>query len=240
MFKGQINEKKAVVLLSGGLDSVTVLFRTVKQYGAEHTKALCIHYGQANSDAERASAALAAKAAGVSLDVAWVPEAIARGGITKKIEGAEADPHGKLAVVPNRNAVMISIAVSYGMAWWPNVGSIYVAVGCNLADAIAFPDCRGLFLDTLAHALGAGNGLFVGIDAPYLQKRKADILEDARVMGCLDQALESWSCYRQTKGSPCGDCHACDARNKAVAEVKLTDRAKWPVACGGDPSRERA
>ena len=219
---------------------MTALFWAVKRYGVDSVRALCVHYGQQNSEAERASAATAAKAAGVSFDVAWVPEAVARGGITKKIEGAVADPHGKLAIVPNRNAVLLSIAASYGMAWWPNIASLHLVVGCNLADAIAFADCRGMFLEKMAHALSSANGLFVGVDAPYLVKRKHEILEDARVMGCLDQALESWSCYRQTKGAPCGDCHACDARNKAIAEAKLTDRAKWPAVCGGDPSRERA
>ena len=226
-----------IVLLSGGLDSTALLWR-VKAACQEEVRALCFHYGQPNSDAERAYAQRAARLAGVPFDCMWIPEAVGRGGITKSIESAGNDKTGSKSIVPIRNAVLIACAVSHGLAWWND--HFDVAIGCNLADAAGFSDCRSRFLDEISHALSAASGKHLRVLAPYLYKTKAQILEDAQATGCLDVVLESWSCYRETKGAPCGDCHACDARAKAVAAAGVTDRSAWPTITGGDPSRERA
>lgn len=106
-------------------------------------------------------------------------------------------------IVPNRNAIFLSVAVNVAS----QAKADTVTIGCNLDDAEYFPDCRKSFLDSMNAAVKAA-GYDVDICAPYLEKRKWEIGAIAREMGI--KVCEVWTCYKPTEFGPCGNCPACD------------------------------
>lgn len=113
-------------------------------------------------------------------------------------------------VVPNRNAVFLSVAVNVAC----QAKADTVTIGCNLDDAEYFPDCRKGFLDSMNSTVKEA-GYDVEICAPYLSKRKWEIGAIAREMGVT--VNEVWTCYQPTENGPCGRCPACDNLKGAFA-----------------------
>jgi len=220
--------KPAVVLLSGGLDSATVLAIAKARGFAAH--ALSVRYGQRHAiEIERAGAlARALGAAGhavVDFDLrAIAPSALTGGDAVPKGRGVGEIGHGIPATyVPARNTIFLSFA----LAWAETLGATDIFIGANALDYSGYPDCRPDYLAAferlanLATKAGAEGGRFT-IHAPLIAMTKAEIIRQGVALG-VDYAMTT-SCYDPgADGRPCGACDSCVLRAKGFAEAGLVD-----------------
>ena len=217
---------KAVVLLSGGLDSYTAA-AAAKRDGYE-LYALTIRYGQVHArevDAARAVAGSLGVARHLELDV----NLAALGGSSLVGDGAipmERDldsPAIPSTYVPARNTIFLSLA----LAWAEVTGADAIVVGVNALDYSGYPDCRPEYLEaferlaTLATRAGI-EGRSFSILAPLLRLSKAEIIRLGAGLG-LDYSL-THSCYASSAdGRPCGACDSCRLRARGFEEAGLPD-----------------
>jgi 7-cyano-7-deazaguanine synthase len=220
--------KKAVVLLSGGLDSTTCL-ALAKRQGFEPV-CLCIDYGQRHA-VELQRARTVAKAMGVS-DVRTVSLSLREIGgsaltadiAVPKDRPAEEMSHGiPVTYVPARNTVFLGLALGLAEV----VGARDIFIGVNAVDYSGYPDCRPEFirafeaLAALATKAGTEGAKFT-IHAPLSGMTKADIIKAGTAAG-LDYAL-THSCYDpDAQGRACGRCDSCLLRKKGFAEAGVKD-----------------
>lgn len=184
--------KIVVHLLSGGLDSVTLLYDLVGQGCKVHC--VLFDYGQPHVQ-ELTFAKWHCHRLNVLFTTVTLPKL---GGLTKKDW-----------VVPFRNPIMLSIAANIAI----QAGAESITIGCNMDDRDQFPDCRWEVMDALNHALKLSGYRHVEICAPYLEKHKWEIGGMAGEMGVPTH--EIWSCYRGGP-KPCGKCPACKKLAKAL------------------------
>lgn len=223
---------KSIVLLSGGLDSTVALF-WAKAKSAD-VRALWVFYGQPSGEQERGAAMAAAKAAGVEYSQAWCPEVTTRSGIRS---GAAASMDVAPLIVPARNAILLSMAAHRGAVTWPGE-PFEIVIGANADDA-GFPDCSIDSARQMTCALSSALGVGVGVSMPLSSRTKAEVVELAGSLGCLDQARGSWSCYRGGD-RPCGECRACVVRAAGFSTLGLIDGDATFRSHGGDPVRDVA
>jgi 7-cyano-7-deazaguanine synthase len=221
---------RAVVLLSGGLDSATVL-AIAREQGYERY-ALSFRYGQRH-DVELAAAEWVANDIGVARHVVLDIDLTAFGGsaLTDDIEvphGRDIDELGDeipVTYVPARNTVFLSFALAYA----ETVEAEAIFLGVNALDYSGYPDCRPEYLDAFqamaALATKAGvEGNPVRIEAPLLHLTKAQIIERGLVLG-VDYAL-THSCYDPGEtGAACGTCDSCLLRARGFAQLDRADPA---------------
>jgi len=222
--------ERAVVLLSGGLDSATALALTIAR-GFE-SWALSFDYGQrATQEVEassRVSERLGAaqhKIVPLALDV--LVESALTGHDTVPDDGAGPRVHGvPVTYVPARNTVFLSLAL--GLA--ETIGARTIIIGANSLDYSGYPDCRPEYLErfnalaAVATAEGAAGGQPIHIEAPLMDLSKADIIRKGLELG-VDFAL-TVSCYDpRDHGRPCERCEACVIRARGFAEVGVPDPA---------------
>lgn len=218
--------KRAVVLLSGGLDSATVA-AWLRREGWDLT-ALSVDYGQRHAAELRAAHALA-PLLGIREHLVARVEMGAFGGsaLTDFRIGVpkEADPLAPVSTVvpvtyvPARNLVLLALAVSCAEAR----GATAIGVGVNALDYSGYPDCRPEFVRAFAEAARLGTqcgaaGRPLQVLAPLQEMSKIQILRLARELGVpVEQTL---SCYDPSEaGAPCGGCDACRLRARALAGV---------------------
>ncbi|MCX5680767.1 MAG: 7-cyano-7-deazaguanine synthase QueC [Candidatus Omnitrophica bacterium] len=219
--------KKAVVLLSGGLDSTTTLC-VAKQRG-HHVTALIFDYGQRHKK-EIHHAKRIAKHVGcaykiVKIFLPWKGSALLDRTIAIPKHRA-LTPKGKNippTYVPSRNIVFLSLAASLA----ETIGAKVIFIGANAIDYSGYPDCRPKFVKAFQKALAHGTktgalGHGIKIHAPLINKTKAEIIS-------LGQRLKApyhltWSCY-QGKKRHCGVCDSCRLRKKGFDALKLKDPA---------------
>jgi len=221
--------KKAVVLLSGGLDSTTTLALARSQGLAVY--ALSVDYGQRHR-VELDRAARIARALGavehrtVQLDL----RAIGGSALTAAIEvpkgrSAEDMSHGiPVTYVPARNTILLGLALGYA----ETVGAFHIFIGANVLDYSGYPDCRPEFLAAfeslanLATKAGVeGTGKF-RVHAPLVRLSKAEIIREGMRLG-VDYAL-TLSCYDpDDEGRACGTCDSCLLRKKGFEEAGVPD-----------------
>jgi 7-cyano-7-deazaguanine synthase len=218
---------RAIVLLSGGLDSATCLL--IAKTEAEEVFALSFDYGQRHRvELERARSLAATYGAAahrvVRLDLP-APESSALTDLSRNVPrnalGDEAIP---VTYVPARNTLFLSHAVAWGESIV--AGDIYL--GANAIDYSGYPDCRPEFLESfertanLGTKAGVEGALAFRIHAPLLRMTKGEIVARARALG-LDFALTS-SCYDPApNGEPCRSCDSCLLREKGFREAGLQD-----------------
>ncbi|MEO5611378.1 MAG: 7-cyano-7-deazaguanine synthase QueC [Sphingomicrobium sp.] len=216
--------KQAVVLLSGGLDSM-VCAALAREAGFE-VLALTVDYGQRHRVELKAAKAIAAMLA--ARHIVLPLELTQFGGsaltsdvaVPKDAVGAAGIP---VTYVPARNTIFLSLA----LAWAEAAGARDLYIGVNALDYSGYPDCRPEFIaafEALANrATKAGvEGEGFAVHAPLLDMSKADIAREAKRLG-LDAAM-SHSCYDPAPdGSHCGHCDACLLRVQGFAEAGLTD-----------------
>ena len=215
---------KAVVLLSGGLDSATVL-AIAKEQGYE-CYALSFEYGQRH-ESEIDAARAVADSIGVSEQLVQAIDLSQWGGsaLTDEIEVPKDGANNGIPVtyVPARNTIFLSHALGYAEA----IGSRDIFIGVNAVDYSGYPDCRGEYIDAfqtlanLATKAGVEGSLFT-IHAPLLDLSKVDIIRRGLALG-VDYSMTQ-SCYDPANGSPCHVCDACRLRDAAFAEVELVTR----------------
>ncbi|MBM3952808.1 MAG: 7-cyano-7-deazaguanine synthase QueC [Rhodospirillales bacterium] len=220
--------KPAVVLLSGGLDSATVLAIAKAEGFAAH--ALSVRYGQRHAiEIARAGALVRALGAAghavVDVDLRVIaPSALTGGGAVPKGRGAGEIGQGIPATyVPARNTIFLSFA----LAWAETLGARDIFIGANALDYSGYPDCRPDYLAAferlanLATKAGAEGRRF-SIHAPLIAMTKAEIVRRGVALG-VDYAMTT-SCYDPgANGRPCGACDSCALRAKGFAEAGIKD-----------------
>jgi 7-cyano-7-deazaguanine synthase len=224
---------KAVVLLSGGLDSATTL--AIARSEGYECHALSFEYGQRHAreldSARRLAAALGAKEHLIlRLDL----RAIGGSALTADIEvpkGRSAEAIGAgipVTYVPARNTIFLS----HALAWAEVLEAQDLFVGVNVLDASGYPDCRPEFIETfqrlanLATKAGVEGRSRFRIHTPLIALSKAEIIRRGVELG-VDYGL-TWSCYEpQRDGRACGVCDACLLRKKGFAEAGLSDPLRY-------------
>jgi 7-cyano-7-deazaguanine synthase len=216
--------KKAVILLSGGLDSMVVAGLAQESGYAIH--ALTIDYGQRHRR-ELDSAEAIARQLGVARHVVLPLDLTQFGGsaLTADIPVPKQGVGNEIPVtyVPARNLVFLALTTAFAEA----SGASDIFIGVNALDYSGYPDCRPEFIASFAETARLGTkagveGAPFTIHAPLQHMTKADIACEASRLG-LDPAL-SWSCYDPTpEGLACGTCDSCRLRRKGFAEAGLVD-----------------
>jgi len=219
----------AVVLVSGGLDSTTVL--AVARAEGYECHALSFDYGQRHAreldSARRVAAALGARQHLVlRLDLRAIGGSALTADIDVPLDRSAADmTHGiPPTYVPARNTIFLS----HALAWAEVLGAADVFIGVNVLDSSGYPDCRPEYiaaferLANLATRAGVEGERAFRIRAPLIDLDKAGIVRRAAELG-VDFGL-TWSCYAPTAaGRACGRCDACLLRRKGFAEAGLRD-----------------
>lgn len=228
-----VGEKKAVVLLSGGLDSTTVM-AVAKQQGFA-VYALSFDYGQ-NHRIELEFAARVAAAAGVVRHAVVKVDLRAFGGSAltsdtpvPKGRSAEDMGHGvPVTYVPARNTVFLSLA----LAWAETLEATDIFIGVNALDYSGYPDCRPEFIEAferlanLATKMGTEDGKRLTIHTPLIALTKRQIVELGLSLG-VDYGM-TITCYDPSAtGAACGACDACLLRLKGFAEAGVVDPATY-------------
>lgn len=218
--------KKAVVLLSGGMDSAVVLAIAREQGFACH--ALSVSYGQRHTSELEAALRLAASC-GVEHKVVSVDlRSIGGSALTADIDVPEAPQDGiPVTYVPARNTIMLSIA----LGWAEVLGANDIFCGVNAVDYSGYPDCRPEFVEAferlanLATVSGVG-GNRLSIHAPLMRMGKAQIASEGQRLG-VDFAL-TVSCYQaDAQGRACGRCDACRLRAEGFRAAGLSDPTRY-------------
>jgi 7-cyano-7-deazaguanine synthase len=222
--------KRAVVLLSGGIDSATTLAMAVRD-GFE-AYALSFDYGQRHRReviaAEKIAAAFAVRrhrVARIDLRVFGGSALTDEIAVPKGRSGDERDI--PLTYVPARNTIFLS----YALAWAEVLDMRDIFIGVNAVDYSGYPDCRPEFIaafEKLAEvATKAGTeGAHFHIHAPLISMSKADIIRQAKELG-VDFSL-THSCYDPTpEGFACGQCDSCQLRLKGFHEAGLQDPVRY-------------
>lgn len=224
---------KAVVLLSGGLDSATA-FAVAKSRGFG-VYALSVDYGQRHRiELDRAAAVASALGAVEHRTVRLDLRAIGGSALTADVAvPKDRDPdqmaHGiPVTYVPARNTILLGLALGYA----ETVGAFDIFIGANVLDYSGYPDCRPEFLTAfeslanLATKAGVeGAGKF-RIHSPLLKLTKAEIIREGTRLG-VDYAL-TLSCYDpDAEGRACGRCDSCQLRQRGFAEASLPDPTRY-------------
>lgn len=220
----------AVVLLSGGLDSMVTAALAQEAGFAVH--ALSVDYGQRHK-LELQSAARIAEKLGLARHTAIALDLRAFGGsaLTDSIDVPKGGVGDDIPVtyVPARNLVFLALTTACAEA----AGARDVFIGVNALDYSGYPDCRPEFIASFAETARLGTkagveGAPFTIHAPLQHMTKADIARECARLG-LDPAW-SWSCYDPTpEGLACGLCDSCRLRKKGFAEAGITDSTRYSV-----------
>lgn len=215
---------KAVVLLSGGMDSSTLLY-FAKASGFEPL-ALAVNYGQRHS-VELLSAVQVAASAGVPIQVADLSRITPILGGSSQTdesipvpEGHYTDPSMKATVVPNRNMLMLSLAAAHAIA----SGASRVLYAAHAGDHPIYPDCRPEFVMALQQALRFCHYEPIVLDAPFVTVSKAEIVKLGTTLGVPFEL--TWSCY-QGRVKHCGKCGTCVERREAFELAGVPDPTRY-------------
>lgn len=215
--------KKAVVLLSGGMDSAAVVALAREQGFAVH--ALSVRYGQRHTSELEAAARVASALGAVEHKVVDVDlRSIGGSALTADIDVPAAGGSGiPVTYVPARNTIMLSLA----LGWAEVLGAADIFCGVNAVDYSGYPDCRPEFVaafQTLANlATKAGvEGVGIRVHAPLQFMSKAQIAAEGQRLG-VDFGI-TVSCYSaDAQGRACGQCDACRLRADGFADAGLDD-----------------
>jgi len=222
------NNQKAIVLLSGGLDSATTLYYAKSK--GYYCECLIFDYGQRHKR-EIESAGKIARACGagykvIKINLPWKGSSLLDNSIP--VPKPANRPTGRPANIPStyvpaRNTIFLSFAASFAEA----IGARAVFIGANAVDYSGYPDCRPVYFEAFENVIGRGTKAGIEkkpieIFTPLIDKTKAGIIR----MGMkLKVPYElTWSCYKGGR-SPCLECDSCALRAKGFKEAGLTDPA---------------
>jgi len=218
--------ESALVLLSGGLDSTTLLHRVARERGGAYTRALSLHYGQRHAR-ELDAARWQTGQLGIPHEVADLSflgrlvapgTALVTGGaaVPSLADMPEATRDQPPTYVPNRNMILLAIAAAHAEAH----GILDIFYGAQAQDEYGYWDCTAEFIERLNHTLALNRRQPVRIHAPFAHTRKADIVREGLALGV--DFSHTWTCYRGGE-RPCGVCPACIEREAAFAEAGEPD-----------------
>jgi len=226
-------QKRAVVLLSGGLDSATVL-AIARSQGYE-AYALSFSYGQRHAWELEAAKSVAASLGAAQHRIAQIDLRVFGGSAltadiaVPKGRATEEMAHGiPVTYVPARNTIFLSFA----LAWAEVIGSSDIFIGVNALDYSGYPDCRPEFIEAyermanLATKAGVEGRQRLEIHTPLIVLTKAQIIAKGIELG-VDYSLTS-SCYDPSPaGEPCGECDSCLLRQKGFRENGIADPLRY-------------
>lgn len=219
--------KKAVIIASGGMDSTTLLYDILKQ-GYE-VCALSVDYGQRHSKELEfiKKTCKKLKVPHKVIDLSSVGKGLlfASSLTSKKIpvpEGDYKEESMKLTVVPNRNMILLSLAVGYAIS----VGAGKVFYGAHAGDHSIYPDCRPEFIEAMKAAIRLSDWKKIELEAPYAGMDKGDIAIKGKALG-VDYSL-TWTCYKGGKKA-CGKCGSCRERLEAFRKAGIADPGEYAV-----------
>ncbi len=211
--------QKVVVIYSGGMDSFTVLHNAIR--AGHEVYALSFNYGQRHVK-ELIYAQSVCQQLGIHhkiVDISAINQLIGGSSLTSDIEvpeGHYAADNMKSTIVPNRNMILLSLAVGYAVS----LDAQAVYYGAHSGDHFIYPDCRPEFVQKMHDVCQIANYEPVAIVSPYLQQTKIDILKDGLAMG-LDYS-KTWTCYNGREKA-CGKCGSCQERLEAFSLNQTTD-----------------
>lgn len=218
-------KKKAICLLSGGLDSTTALYSAVRD--GYRPLALTLEYGQRHAREVRSARDIAKRLGiewqSIPIRLPWGGSALLDGGISVPLNRAVDAMSREIPAtyVPARNTIFLSFAFS----WAEAAGAEAVVIGANAVDYSGYPDCRPEYLETMeevfrkATKTGAEGGR-IKILAPLLRMTKAEIVKFGKELGVPFE--RTWSCYLGGE-TPCGRCDSCLLRAKGFEEAGVAD-----------------
>ncbi|WP_020407368.1 7-cyano-7-deazaguanine synthase QueC [Hahella ganghwensis] len=215
----QPGKEKVVTIFSGGMDSFTLLNQLVAE--GKEVYALSFNYGQRHSKELQCAEKVCAQL-GVShktVDITSINSLLAGSSLTDDIDVAEghyAEENMKSTVVPNRNMILLSLAIGYAVS----LKAEAVYYGAHGGDHAIYPDCRPPFVEKMHEVSLLANYEPVAVKAPYLHMTKIDILREGLALG-LNYA-DTWTCYNGREKA-CGKCGSCVERLEAFAENGVTD-----------------
>lgn len=211
--------KDSVIILSGGMDSVTMLY----EYQESIKLAVTFDYGSNHAEKEIPFASLHCERLGIEHIIIplsfmhdYFNSSLLQGGEAIP-EGHYADENMKSTVVPFRNGIMLAIAC--GLA--ESRGLKRVMIANHGGDHAIYPDCRGTFIDSMSEAMSYGTYEHVRIYAPYTGITKGEIASRGKSLG-IDYS-ETWSCYKGGEHH-CGRCGTCVERKEAMEFAGIEDK----------------
>ncbi|MDH7593741.1 MAG: 7-cyano-7-deazaguanine synthase QueC [Methanomicrobiales archaeon] len=222
-----MDERLAVCLISGGMDSTTAAYLAKRQgFGII---GLHINYGQRTEERERRCARTIAELLGarefMEVDIGYLLQ-IGRSSLTdRSIEVEDYDPSDEdlpTTYVPFRNANLLSIATSLAEAR----GAEAIFIGAQAQDYSGYPDCRREFMEAFQRAIDLGTSprTHIRLIAPFLEMNKTEILRLGLSMGV--PYGQTWSCYRGGDLA-CGRCGSCHFRRSAFRELGIEDPLRY-------------
>lgn len=215
-----MKKKKAIVLLSGGMDSVTALYHTNKNY--ELVGAITFDYGSKHNHKEIPFARWHCEQLGIPfqlVNAGFVGDLFTSSllkGDDEIPEGHYEDEVMKKTVVPFRNGIMLAIACGY----CESIGAQGVVVAAHSGDHAIYPDCRTSFMDAMGEAMRLGTYEGIELMAPFVDIDKTAIAQLGHELG-VDFA-QTWSCYKG-QDIHCGRCGTCIERKEAFELAGVED-----------------
>ncbi len=216
--------EKAIVLLSGGIDSATCLFIAGKRH---RCNCIIFDYGQRHKREILSAKSIAKKTRSayriLKLSLPWGGTSLLDKGM-RLPQDRQSNRIGKdipPTYVPARNIIFLSIALS----WAEVLGAGYIYIGAHQSDSSGYPDCRRDFLKAFQEVIKKGTkvgveGKRIKIVAPLLDKTKSEIIKMGNRLG-VPFGL-TWSCYKGGK-MPCGRCDSCLLRKRGFKEAGIED-----------------
>ena len=214
--------KDSILILSGGMDSVTMLY----EYKERIAVALTFDYGSNHNKREAQYAKMHCERLGVEhllLPLQFIHNYFK----SSLLEGADAVPEGhyadanmKSTVVPFRNGIMLAVAC--GIA--ESRGLKYVMIANHFGDHSIYPDCRAGFVRAMSQAMAEGTYDGITLFAPYTDISKTDIARRGAALG-IDYSL-TYSCYKGGE-KHCGKCGTCVERKEAMREAGIDDTTEY-------------
>lgn len=221
-----MNQDKAFVSLSGGIDSTTALMIAIANHGAQRVKAVSLDYGQRHRR-ELEQATRICTRLGVNHEIIALPN-IPKSMLTDEfsevpaVSYADLSPGVSPTYVPFRNGLMLATLAAMAS---PPVGSLdnaHIYFGAHAEDAAndAYPDCRLDFIGTMGAAIYIGSYHRVRLHAPLIEMTKAEVVTKGFSLGAPYHL--TWSCYKG-EDLHCGVCPTCRARKEAFAIAGVED-----------------
>lgn len=214
--------KTSLLVLSGGMDSVTLLY----EYREQIALAVNFHYGSNHNDREAECARYHCEKLGIELlelNLGFIGEYFH----SSLLDGAEAVPEGsytddnmRSTVVPFRNGIMLAVAA--GIA--ESNGLTRLLIASHAGDHSIYPDCRQGFIDAMGRAIEEGTYEDISLLAPYSALTKGQIAAIGKRLG-VDYS-KTYSCYRGRE-KHCGRCGTCVERREALAEAAIDDATEY-------------
>lgn len=225
---------KAYVLLSGGLDSSTLLFRAVQEFN-HSVCAVSVQYGQRHLKELNCAKDVAQDAGVIEHRFIDLTHIMGEGGLTDQelvipkksydeLEGVS------LTYVPFRNGLMLSALSSIAQAD-PEAEAVYYGAHAEDAANWAYPDCTPEFIGAMANAIYIGTYMKIRLHTPYMWYKKSEIVTDGMGLGVPYDL--TWSCYEGGE-THCGECPTCRARYQAFIEAGYDDPTNYAVHPDGE------